>query len=79
MVTKGKILYKHRAYTFSHYSNCARIDQLEHPMTGDDHNTGVGLDHNLICNNYMLKIDHNRTITSIILHKVSTKSSRARM
>jgi hypothetical protein len=59
--------------TFSHYSNCARTDQLENPMTGDDHNTGVGLDHNLICNKYKLKVDHNNTITSTILHKVSTK------
>jgi hypothetical protein len=56
---KGKIMYKHHAYTFSHYSNCVC--------------TGVGLDHNLICNNYMLKIEHNNTIVSIILHKVKTK------
>ena len=35
-VTKGKIEYKHHAYTFSHYSNCARTDQLEHLMKDDD-------------------------------------------
>jgi len=40
-------------------------------MIGDDHNTHVGLDHNLICNTYMLKVDHN-SITSIILHKAET-------
>ena len=73
MVTKGKIVYKHHTYTFSHYSNSTQTDQLEHPMTDDDRNIGVGLDHNLICNKYMLKIDQNNTIASIILHKVKTK------
>ena len=53
--------------------NYARTDQLEHPITGNDNNTGVGLDHNLICNKYKLKIDHNNNITNIMLHKVSTK------
>jgi hypothetical protein len=68
------IMYKHHAYTFSQYANCARTDQqLEHHMIGDDRNTGVGMDHNLRCNKYKLRIDHNNTITSMILYKVSTK------
>jgi len=54
MVTKGKIMYKHHAYTFSHYSNCVHTGQLEHLMKDNDRNIGVGLDHNLICSNYML-------------------------
>jgi hypothetical protein len=48
-------MYKHHAYTFSHYSNCARTDQLEQPMAGDDRIQVWFQDHNLAYNNYTLR------------------------
>jgi len=54
VVTKGKIGYKHHAYTFSNYTNCVYIDQLEHLMKGDDRIQVWVQDLSLVCNNYML-------------------------
>ena len=71
-VNQGKIVYKHHAYTVSHYSNCVQ-KPTRAPYDRRYRNTHVGLDHNLIYNTYMLRIDHNNTKTSIILHKVETK------
>jgi len=65
-------VYKHHAYTVSHYSNCVH-KPTRVPYDRQDRNTRVGLDDNLIYNTYMLRIDHNNSITSIILHKVETK------
>jgi hypothetical protein len=62
-------MYKHHAYTISHYSYCAHTDQLEHPMTGDYRNTHVVTGSQSSIQQLYGKINHNNNITSIMLHK----------